>query len=119
MTKTKIKIKRVYEDVDADDGTRVLVDRVWPRGIAKEKLKADLWMKDIAPSTDLRKWFNHDRSRWEPFKERYFTELAESPALIDELMQLASKHTLTLLYSAKDETCNQAVALLEYLQSRR
>nr|WP_240194367.1 DUF488 family protein [Desulfopila inferna] len=117
MTQMDIQSKRVYDPVEKEDGVRVLVDRVWPRGLSKEKLKADLWLKDVAPSTTLRKWFNHDRSRWENFKSRYFTELDAKPERVNQLHELATKERVTLLFSARDNQCNQAVALREYLQS--
>lgn len=110
-----IQSKRVYSPVEKDDGIRLLVDRVWPRGMTKERVKADLWLKDVAPSTDLRKWFNHDRSKWEKFKSRYFSELDVKPQMIKQILELAAKGRVTLLFSAHDEQCNQAVALKEYL----
>lgn len=112
-----IQIKRVYDAVEKTDGVRVLVDRMWPRGMTKERVKADLWLKDAAPSTTLRKWFNHDRSRWETFKSRYFSELDEKFQVLKELLELAAKGRITLLFSAHDNECNQAVALKEYLIS--
>jgi uncharacterized protein YeaO (DUF488 family) len=113
----KILMKRVYDPVDMEDGMRVLVDRVWPRGMTKERLQADLWLKDAAPSTALRKWFDHDQSRWEEFKNRYFPELDAKPQVIRQLLELAKKGQLTLLFSAHDIQWNQAVALKEYLIS--
>jgi uncharacterized protein YeaO (DUF488 family) len=113
-----IQTKRVYDPVEQGDGTRVLVDRVWPRGISKERLKADLWLKDAAPSTPLRKWFNHDPDRWEAFKERYFAELDGNRQATDQRFALLEKGTVTLLFSARDTRQNQAVALKEYLISR-
>ena len=112
-----IQTKRVYNPVEKDDGTRLLVDRVWPRGMTKERVKADLWLKDVAPGTDLRKWFNHDRSRWEKFKSRYFSELDEKPQMIKQILELAKNGRVTLLFSAHDDECNQAVALKEYLMT--
>lgn len=90
-----IQTKRVYDPVEQGDGIHVLVDRVWPRGISKERLKADLWLKDAAPSTALRKWFNHDPDRWEAFKERYFAELDGNPQATDQLFGLLEKRTVT------------------------
>ena len=113
-----IQTKRVYDPVDQGDGARVLVDRVWPRGISKERLKADLWLKDVAPSAVLRKWFNHDPDRWEAFKERYFAELDGNPQAADQLFGLLEKGTVTLLFSARDTLHNQAIALKEYLISK-
>ena len=115
--KMDIQSKRVYDPAEKEDGIRVLVDRVWPRGMTKEKLKADLWVKDAAPSTALRKWFGHDRARWEAFKSRYFSELAEKPETVNRLHELATKGRVTLLFSARDTQCNQAVALKAYLMS--
>ena len=112
-----IQTKRVYGPVDRKDGVRVLVDRVWPRGMTKERLQAALWLKEAAPSTALRKWFGHDRSRWEEFKNRYFSELNAKPEVVKQLRELAAKGRLTLLFSARDSQYNQAVALKEYLNS--
>ena len=110
-----IRIKRVYKPVEKADGFRVLVDRVWPRGISKEKAAVDLWMKEIGPSTELRKWFGHRPERWEEFRARYREELNEKQELVDELRGYAAKEPLTLVYSAKDEDRNQAVVLNEVL----
>ncbi|MEM3204167.1 MAG: DUF488 domain-containing protein [Saccharolobus sp.] len=108
-----IKVKRVYEPIDKDDGIRVLVDRLWPRGISKDKI--DIWLKDIAPSEDLRKWFNHDASKWEEFKRKYFEELDKNPK-IEILLQLIRKgNNVTLVYASKSPY-NNAVALKEYLE---
>jgi uncharacterized protein YeaO (DUF488 family) len=113
----EIQTKRVFDPFDKKDEIRVLVDRVWPRGMTKERLQADLWLKEAAPSTALRKWFSHDRSRWEVFKNRYFSELDEKPEVVKQLLELAAKERLTLLFSARDTQYNQAVALKEYLIS--
>jgi uncharacterized protein YeaO (DUF488 family) len=113
-----IRTKRVYEAAHPEDGFRVLVDRVWPRGMTKERVQADLWLKDVAPSTVLRKWFGHDRSKWEAFKSRYFLELDAKSEVVGRLLDEAVKGRLTLLFSAHDTECNQAVALSEYLISR-
>lgn len=110
-----IRTKRVYEPVNPNDGFRVLVDRVWPRGMTKERVRADLWLREVAPSTLLRKWFSHDRSKWEAFKSRYFLELDAKPEIVARLLDEAAKGRLTLLLSAHDTECNQAVALREYL----
>ena len=108
-----IKVKRVYEPIDKDDGIRVLVDRLWPRGISKDKI--DIWLKDIAPREDLRKWFNHDPSKWEEFKRKYFEELDKNPK-IEILLQLIRKgNNVTLVYASKSPY-NNAVALKEYLE---
>ena len=110
-----VKIKRVYYAPEKSDGFRVLVDRLWPRGIKKEDAHVDLWMKVIAPSDGLRKWFDHDPAKWEEFKNRYETELQQSNAL-EELLSYIDKHkTVTLIYGAKDEQHNQAVVLKDLL----
>ena len=113
---TDIRVKRVYESASPEDGARVLVDRVWPRGVRKADLNLHEWLKDAAPSTELRKWFGHDRDRWNGFRDRYFAELDERPEAVGRLRELAGAGPLTLLYSAKDTQCNQAVALREYLE---
>jgi uncharacterized protein YeaO (DUF488 family) len=111
-----IKIKRVYEKAARDDGYRILVDRLWPRGLSKETAGVDTWLKEIAPSTQLRKWFNHDPKKWEAFSTKYFAELNKNKALIDELRGLErQKKVITLLYGAKDETFNQAIVLRDFL----
>ena len=110
-----IKLKRAYEPPSAGDGTRVLIDRLWPRGISKQKAKLDYWMKDIAPSTELRKWFGHDPKRWDEFRRRYTAELREHPDLIAELRSLARKSPITLVYAAHDESHNDAVVLRDVL----
>jgi uncharacterized protein YeaO (DUF488 family) len=113
VTLNMIKIKRIYEAPARGDGYRILVDRLWPRGIKKENAEIDKWVKDIAPSTALRKWFNHEAEKWVEFKKKYRAELKDASAL-DELKQDMQKHkTITLLYGAKDEVHNQAVALVE------
>ncbi len=113
----KILIKRIYEPAAKSDGFRVLVDRLWPRGISKETAKLDLWLPDIGPSTKLRQWFNHDPPRWDEFQRRYHAELKDMKELVADLKGQALKGTVTLLYSAKDEQHNQAVALRAYLLS--
>ena len=114
---TTISIKRIYEVPQSEDGFRVLVDRIWPRGMTKEKAALDLWAKDIAPSSALRKWFNHDISKWSEFENRYRGELANNEAAILELMQKAAQRHVTLLYGARDEQHNQAVALRDFILS--
>ncbi len=113
----EIRTKRVYEPTNPHDGFRVLVDRVWSRGMTKEQVRADLWLKDVAPSTALRKWFGHDRSKWETFKSRYFLELEAIPEVVERFVDKAAKGRLTLLFSARDVECNQAIALKEYLEA--
>lgn len=113
------KIKRIYDAAEQSDGYRVLVDRIWPRGVSKEKAHIDVWMKEVAPSDALRKWFAHDRKRWTAFQKRYRNELGTKNELLAELRRLEKTHgTLTLTYSARDEQHNQAVALCSVLQKR-
>ncbi len=110
-----IKIKRAYEPPEKGDGIRILVDRLWPRGIKKEAAHFDHWLQAIAPSTELRKWFNHDVKRWNEFKTKYEKELTNAPA-VEELRTIIKEHkTVTLVYGAKDEQHNQAVVLKEFL----
>jgi len=111
-----IRTKRVYEVASADDGVRVLVDRLWPRGLTKERVQVDLWLKEVAPSDALRKWFHHDQPLWQEFKSRYFAELEQNPQPVAQLLELAAKEPVTLLYGARDPEHNQATALVEYLQ---
>ena len=113
----KVAIKRVYEPHEKGDGSRVLIDRVWPRGITKEKLSDALWLKDVAPSTELRKWFGHDLERWREFRTRYRAELTKNSEAVAKLRALAKREHVTLLYAAKDEEHNQAVVLAEYLNA--
>jgi uncharacterized protein YeaO (DUF488 family) len=113
-----IRIKRVYEPVESKDGTRILVDRLWPRGIAKKALRLDSWYRGVAPSNELRKWFNHDPARWDEFRKRYFTELDNNLTAWNSLSDLTRKGNVTLLYSAKDERHNNAEALKDYLESK-
>lgn len=110
-----ISIKRIYEPASAADGTRVLVDRLWPRGLRKEEAGYDLWLKDIAPSTELRHWFGHQPELWDEFRRRYRAELAGNPA-VAELKALVAKGHTTLLYGAHDQQHNQAVVLAEFLR---
>ncbi len=113
-----IKLKRVYDRPEKGDGLRILVDRLWPRGLTKEKAKIDLWMKEIAPSHALRKWVHHDPKRWPEFKKRYFAELAKNKELVENILSQSKGQTLTLLFAAKDEQQNNAVALREYLEKK-
>lgn len=115
----QIHIKRIYEGAAEEDGVRILVDRIWPRGISKEKAKLDAWIKDIGPSSELRKWFGHKEERFREFKERYEKELSQKQDLLEEIWQMAAGKTLTLLYSAKDTRHNQAVVLREFLQKNK
>ncbi|MFY4729568.1 DUF488 domain-containing protein [Nitrospira sp. BLG_2] len=114
----KILVKRVYEPAAKSDGFRVLVDRLWPRGLSKESAHIDLWLRDIGPSTELRKWFNHDPARWAEFQRRYYAELKEKATLLATIKKHAKTKPVTLLYSAKDEQHNQAVALRSFLLKR-
>ncbi len=111
----KIATKRAYDEPTADDGYRVLVDRLWPRGVKKETLALDEWCKDVAPSSELRVWFDHDPAKFSEFRARYRTELIASEASI-KLLERAGKQTLTLVYAAKDPQINHAVVLQEYLK---
>jgi len=113
-----ITIKRAYDPPTAGDGKRILVDRLWPRGLTKEKLKVERWMKEIAPSNELRKWIHADPSKWAGFEERYFRELESHADLVAELRAMARAGTLTLVYSAKDEVRNNAAALKKYLERK-
>ena len=111
----KLEVKRIYERSEPSDGYRVLVDRVWPRGLSKQDADIDLWLRDIAPSTELRQWFGHEPRRWDAFRRRYFDELDEMPDTVAVIRDRLRKDDVTLLYSARDEERNQAVALREYL----
>lgn len=113
-----IRIKRVYDEPDGDDGTRILVDRLWPRGLTKEKAKVDFWLKDVAPSTELRKWFAHDPARWAEFRSRYRGELKRNKEQVSHLRQEAAKGTVTLVYGAKDQQHNEAVILQRLLKAK-
>jgi uncharacterized protein YeaO (DUF488 family) len=110
-----IRLRRVYDEATGSDGSRVLVDRMWPRGKSKDDLRIDAWCKDIAPGNELRKWFNHEPEKWEEFKQRYFHELDSKPDLVKGILDLAEGGMLTLVYSSRDEERNNAVALKEYL----
>jgi len=114
----KVRVKRIYEPAAATDGVRILVDRLWPRGISKSDVKLDLWLPDIGPSTVLRRWFNHDAERWMEFRRRYHAELKKKGALLSTIRKQAKERPVTLLYSAKDERHNQAVALQGFLLKR-
>lgn len=114
-----IQVKRIYDSVTEDDGYRVLIDRLWPRGFSKEDAKVDLWMKEIAPSTELRKWFDHDPDKWMEFQQRFKDELVNKKELIDQLLKLEKeKKVITLLFSAKDREKNQAMVLIEVLRDK-
>lgn len=113
-----IRSKRVYESASEQDGVRVLVDRLWPRGLSKDKANIDLWLKEIAPDNSLRKWFSHDPEKWEEFRKMYLEELKQKEDQVQELLENAVETDLTLLYAAKDENLNNAAILKEYLESR-
>lgn len=110
-----IQIKRIYEDAAKSDGFRILVDRIWPRGISKEDAQLDTWMQEIAPSTELRKWFDHKKERFPEFSEKYELELTQNSVLIKELRRTANEKRITLLYGAKDQKYNQAAVLKKFL----
>jgi uncharacterized protein YeaO (DUF488 family) len=110
-----IHLKRVYEPAARDDGTRFLVERLWPRGINKEALHMDGWLKDVAPSTELRQWFAHDPAKWAEFQKRYFAELDANPEAVEPIRQAMRKGTVTLLFSSHDAEHNNALALETYL----
>jgi len=112
----KVNLKRAYEAPAKSDGQRILVDRVWPRGVTKEEILINDWVKDVAPSTALRKWFNHEPPKWNEFKRRYFRELEERPDALKRLLAKARAGTMTLVFGAKDAAHNNAMALKEYLE---
>jgi uncharacterized protein YeaO (DUF488 family) len=111
----KIKLKRVYEKPGKEDGVRILVDRLWPRGLTKEKAGVDLWLKEVAPSTELRKWFGHDPAKWKEFQKRYRKELENNKEQVAVLKEQVKKRVVTLVYGAKDEEHNEALVLKELL----
>jgi uncharacterized protein YeaO (DUF488 family) len=113
-----IRIKRVYEDPAAGDGSRILVDRLWPRGLSKEKAQVDDWPKEIAPSNELRRWYGHDPEKWDEFRARYFAELEEKPEQLEKLREKIRQGRVTFVFSSKEEELNNAVALKEYLEGR-
>lgn len=111
-----IKLKRVYEKPSPSDGKRVLVDRLWPRGLTKEQAKIDEWLRDLAPSTELRKWYEHDPAKWTEFKKRYWKELDKNPSLVAKLADECRRGTVTFVFSSKEEKINNAAALKEYIE---
>ncbi len=111
----EIRVKRIYDTPEPADGYRLLVDRIWPRGVSKENASLDSWMREVAPSTELRRWFAHDATRWNEFRRRYAVELGARQDLVAEILSLARDRRVTLLYSARDIDHNQAVALAEFL----
>jgi uncharacterized protein YeaO (DUF488 family) len=113
-----VQLKRAYEPVSKDDGMRVLVERLWPRGLARATLHLDAWLKETGPTTELRQWFSHDPQKWSQFRRRYFRELDSRPEAWQPILSAARKGTVTLVYSAHDKEHNNAVALKEYLQAK-
>lgn len=116
---SRLQLKRAYEPAEPSDGTRILIDRLWPRGVSKDKAALDDWMKDIAPSTGLREWFGHDPAKWAEFQRRYRVELAQHGAELQQIRDLAKKHKVTLVYSAHDEQHNDAIVLREVLEGKK
>jgi len=113
-----IRLKRVYEDAEADDGVRFLVERLWPRGMRKDDLVIDAWLKDVAPIISLRRWFSHDLGKWNGFQERYRNELNENPGAWETIFEAAKYGNVTLLYSARDTAHNSALLLKSFLEER-
>ncbi len=115
-----LTMKWAYEPASASDGKRILIDRLWPRGISKERAQIDTWMKDIAPSTELRKWYGHDPEKWEEFRRKYFEELLARPEVVEELRDVIRVHdTVTFLFAAHDTDHNNALALKEFLEQQQ
>ena len=112
----QIWLKRAYEEPASTDGTRVLVDKLWPRGVKKEEARIDVWLKEIAPSDDLRKWFGHDPDRWDAFRKQYINELKENEEVVKKLCEIVEGGRVTLIYGAKDEQHNNAVVLKQYME---
>ena len=113
-----IRIKRIYDEYSPGDGFRILIDKLWPRGVSKDNAHVDLWFKEIAPTDHLRKWFSHDPKKWEAFKRKYIKELKENKPSLDKIKDLKKEHkNITLIFSAKDEQHNNAVVLLEFLHT--
>lgn len=113
------QLKRAYEPAAAEDGCRVLVERLWPRGVSKQRAAIDAWLKDVAPSTELRKWYGHDPDRWEEFRRRYWDELRSNRQAVDELRKKEREGKVTLIYAAHDEQHNGALALKQFLARRK
>jgi uncharacterized protein YeaO (DUF488 family) len=114
-----LRVKRVYDTLDESDGRRILVDRLWPRGLSREKAAVDVWLKEVSPSNELRKWFGHDAGKWDEFRRRYFAELDANEAAVAELRKEVGKGSATLLFGTKETEHNNAVALREYLRGGR
>ena len=113
-----IRLKRAYDEPSKQDGLRILVERLWPRGVSKEKAAVDLWLKDLAPSTELRKWYGHDPEKWDEFRKRYWLELGEKGDLLTLLKHRTTEGNVTFVFAASDEERNSAVALKEYLEEK-
>lgn len=114
-----IRLKRVYEPAASEDGARFLVERLWPRGVSKTSLRLDGWLKDVAPSDALRRWFAHDRKKWREFRRRYFAELEAGASAWEPILEAARRGEVTLIYSARDTEYNSAVALRDYLEAKK
>jgi uncharacterized protein YeaO (DUF488 family) len=114
-----IRLKRAYEKAERADGTRILVDRLWPRGLTKDKAAIDLWLKEVAPSTELRKWFGHDPKKWRNFRSRYRTELKQHSTPLQLIKSKAKEGVVTLIYGARDQEHNEALILREFLAARQ
>ncbi len=112
-----IVLKRAYEEPSSNDGYRILVDRLWPRGLTKEAVNKNLWLRDIGPSTELRKWFGHDPAKWQEFKKKYIEELKEKQDLVNVIIDQAKETKVTLIYGAKDEKHNEAQVILDYIKN--
>jgi uncharacterized protein YeaO (DUF488 family) len=113
-----IKVERIYNNPGGNSTFRILVDRLWPRGLSKDKVKIDLWQKDIAPSNSLRKWFSHDEKKWDEFKTRYFKELEKNSESVNMILDKVKQKSVTLLFGSKEEKFNNAMALKEYLEEK-
>lgn len=116
---TTIHLKRAYEEPSRGDGSRILVERLWPRGLSKERAAVDVWLKEAAPSPELRRWFGHDPARWEEFRRRYWAELDANPEAVAEVRRRVREGPVTFVYAARDERHNSALALKEYLSRHR
>jgi len=112
----EIRLKRAYEQPGADDGVRILVERLWPRGLTKERAAVDHWIKDVAPSPELRRWYNHEPAKWTEFQRRYLAELRQNKVAVEELRQKCGDGTVTFVYAARDEQHNSALLLKEFLE---
>lgn len=112
----EIRLKRAYEEPTSDDGLRILVERLWPRGLTRERAAVNLWLKEVAPSTELRRWFNHDPARWAEFRKRYRAELRQNKDAVEALRQCCKDQAVTLVYAAHDEKHNSALVLKDYLE---